>query len=192
MNSGMLIALTGGIGSGKSVVRRIVGCLGYPVYDCDSRAKLLMDASSEIRSRIAGEIDACAVDAAGNIDRRRLAASVFADAHKLERLNTIVHAEVLADIRRWRSEIVGTAFVETAILYQSGLHRLVDEVWEVTAPRELRIERVMARNRVTAAEVEARMESQQYVPERIHPCTRVIVNDGTRAVLPQIIGLLGD
>lgn len=188
---GRLIAISGGIGSGKSVVSAIVGRLGYRVYDCDSRAKRLMDEDKSILQRLAADIDADAV-ADGRIDRRRLASVVFGDAGKLARLNEIVHGAVRADLALWvangRCEPL---FVETAILYQSGLDRMVDEVWDVTAPEALRVVRVMKRNGLTAAEVEARIESQTVDVDKPHANVHKIVNDGESALLPQIERLLG-
>lgn len=185
-----MIAVCGGIGSGKSVVCRILRCMGYPVYDCDTEAKRLMDSSDEIRHTIAREIAADAIDDAGRIDRACLAAAVFGNPHKLGILNSVVHGCVIDDLQHWRETLSGIVFVETAILYQSGLDKLVDEVWEVTAPEGVRIERVMARNGLSEAEVRRRIESQRFEPEQLHRCTRVIVNDDVEALLPQILGLL--
>ena len=120
----MLIAVTGGIGAGKSVVCRVLRAMGYPVFDCDSEAKALMDADCDIKRRIAIEIDESAV-CGGSIDRRRLAEIVFADAEKLEILNSIVHGAVRQRIAEWAQTLAGRLlFVETAILFQSGLNYL--------------------------------------------------------------------
>lgn len=189
-----VIAITGGIGSGKSVVSRILAAMGYPVYDCDSRAKALMDADKVIKRRLVEEISETTVDAEGVIDRRELSRIVFADALMLERLNAIVHAAVRADLLVW-TESLGErlSFVETAILYQSGLNRIVDEEWEVTAPTDIRIARVMKRNSCTRAQVEARIASQAYdIPENEpRPRRTVVVNDGITPLLPRIVSLLG-
>ena len=118
-----LTAITGGIGSGKSVVSRILRVLEYPVYDCDSRAKALMDADVIIKQQIIHDIDRETIAADGTIDRRRLASIVFADAEKLAALNAIVHSAVRLDIQRWAEDCGNShAFVETAILFQSGLN----------------------------------------------------------------------
>ncbi|MBD5233370.1 MAG: dephospho-CoA kinase [Bacteroidales bacterium] len=189
-----VIAITGGIGSGKSVVSRILAAMGYPVYDCDSRAKALMDADEAIKRRLIEEISETTVDADGVIHRRELSRIVFADALMLERLNAIVHAAVRADLLAW-TESLGErlCFVETAILYQSGLNRIVDEEWEVTAPTDIRIARVMKRNSCTRAQVEARIASQAYdIPENEpRPRRTVVVNDGITPLLPRIVSLLG-
>lgn len=192
MSGGKLIAICGGIGSGKSVVCRIVAAMGHEVYDCDSRAKEIMDCSAEIKNAIACRVHREAIAPDGSIDRRRLGEIVFSDAEALARLNSIVHAAVREDLALWAARRPGKLlFVETAILYQSGLDAMVDEVWDVEAPPELRLERVMARNGLDAEAVKARIEAQDsYRPAQPHPQTTVIVNDGCVPLLPQLEKLL--
>lgn len=186
-----LIAVTGGIGSGKSVVCNVLRALGYPVYDCDSRAKALMDADQEIKRRIAAEISPSAIDADGRIDRKILSTIVFNDTDKLNTLNAIVHSAVRADLRAWKENLkCDLCFVETAILYQSGLDREVEAVWEVTAPVDLRIARVQKRNGLSADEVHARIASQSFTPHTPHPLTYPIINDGRTSLLQQIDAFL--
>lgn len=189
-----IVAITGGIGAGKSVVSRVLRALGYPVYDCDSRAKALMDCDAAIKARLAGEI-AREVICDDAIDRAALARIVFADSFKLAKLNAIVHEAVRLDIADWVSrQSAHRVFVETAILYQSGLNRMVDAEWRVTAPEELRIERVMARNGLSADAVRARIESQRFepAPDEPRPALHELLNDGITPLLPQIEGLLGE
>lgn len=184
-----LIAISGGIGSGKSVVAAMLRAMGHEVYDCDSRAKKIMDSDSAIISRIASEVCAEAV-VCGSIDRRRLAEVVFSDAHALSRLNSIVHGAVRSDIARWASDR-SLAFVETAILYQSGLDRMVSEVWQVIAPLSLRLGRAMRRDNASEQAVRARIATQDsHIPVRVHPCVREIVNDEVEPLLPQLLSLL--
>lgn len=189
------IAVTGGIGSGKSVVCRILSAMGYEVYDCDSEAKAIMDTDAGMKRRIAREIAAGAVGEDGRLDRKAIADVVFADARKLEALNSIVHGAVRDDIsRRARgAECRGAQlfFVETAILYESGLDRMVDEVWEVTAPEEIRIRRAMRRDGSDYDRIKARVEAQEAAPKGSHPRVFRIVNDGVEPVVPQISKLLG-
>jgi len=187
-----LVAITGGIGSGKSVVSRILRTLGYPVYDCDSRAKALMDADETIKQRIADEIDRLSVSG-GAIDRRRLAAIVFGDKDKLARLDSIVHSAVKADIAAWIRNCPGDlVFVETAILYESGLNLMADAEWRVESPYELRVERTMRRSSLSRDEVEARMAAQHIeAPKGVEPLPLTIIrNDEVHALLPQIEALL--
>lgn len=183
-----IIAITGGIGSGKSVVTRVLGCMGYEIYDCDSQARQIMEESEDIKLAIGAEVCREAVTASG-IDRRILAQKVFSDTQALEALNRIVHRHVRDHFREWSSSR-NICFVETAILHSSGMDALVDEIWEVTAPKEIRIERVIARNNLSIPEIEKRMEAQK--AEEAIPALkkRVINNDGVQAVLPQIEALL--
>lgn len=192
MHMQSLIAVTGGIGSGKSVVCNVLRALGYQVYDCDSQAKRLMDADPDIKLRIGIEICTDAIDADGKIDRKILAATVFNDDKKLKILNSIVHSAVRADLRAWHAKQTGLCFVETAILYQSGLDREVEAVWEVTAPVDTRIARVQKRSGLTADEVRARIASQSFIPKAPHPLTYPIINDGHNSLLQQINSLLRD
>lgn len=201
------IVVAGGIGCGKSVVCKILSIAGYAVYDCDSRAKTIMDERRDIIERIASEICGEAVIADGErlvINRKRLADEVFNDVLKLQQLNALVHDAVKCDIRSWLDDLArcaqypnDKAFIETALLKQSGIDRLADEVWEVWAPHEIRVERAMKRDKSDRQAVEARIKSQEVTSlnTSISPCNspdvKVINNDGYTPVLPQILRLLG-
>lgn len=191
MSSTRLIAITGGIGSGKSIISDILRAMGHKVYDCDTRAKALMDTDESIKDDLINLISIDAVRSDRTIDRKLLSEIVFNDPDALSRLNSIVHKAVRADLRRWRDTSSDkTVWVETAILYASRLDREVDEVWEVTAPTELRVQRVMKRNSMSREQVLARISSQSTTAAQLHPLTKTIVNDGVEPVLPQILSLL--
>lgn len=192
MSMSKLIAITGGIGSGKSVVSRILRANGYTVYDCDNEAKHIMDNDADIHRLLIRHIHNDAVKR-GIIDRKLIASIVFTDKDKLEKLNSIVHQAVRNDISRRAEAIAGDSimFVETAILYQSNIDLMVDEVWSIDAPRDLRVKRVMLRNNCTHDNVIARIEAQDsYTPAHIHPITCEIVNDDIHPILPQVLDLL--
>lgn len=184
-------AIAGGIGSGKSVVSRALRAMGYEVYDCDSRAKALMDSDCEIHAALCRDIHPRSVTG-GVIDRPLLSRIVFSDAEKLIALNRIVHAAVRTDFAAWCEEHGDEArlFVETAILTESRLHHQVDDVWEVTAPEALRIRRVMARNGLSAEAVKARVDSQRPLPRSLAIPVHRIINDGLHPLLPQLEALL--
>ena len=189
----MLIAVTGGIGSGKSVVSRVLTAMGYDVYDCDWRARRLIDGSREILGEIAARISANVVSGEWRLDRRALAAIVFADSEKLAILNEITHGAVRRDLAEWAAAHAGSGkpvFVETAILYESGIDRMADRVWEVVAPTEVRIERAMTRDGADRESVERRIAAQASERSGKHHDVRLIVNDGFRAVLPQMLSQL--
>lgn len=182
-----LVAITGGIGSGKSVVARIVSTMGYAVYDSDAEAKRIMDKSPAIKKKLITEFGEKAV-VGSQINRKYIADIVFNDPLALNRLNEIVHPEVIADLVRWKAGKV--AFVETAIPYQSGIDKLVDQIWEVTAPTRIRIERVMRRSNLTCSEVSERIRAQSVAIVPTHPHEFRIINDDVTPLLPQVMELL--
>lgn len=185
-----LIAITGGIGCGKSIVSLILKEMGYEVYDCDWKAKYLMDNSPTIKDCLKSTFgNDIIID--GTINRVKLANIVFNNKEKLVKLNNIVHSSVKEDLISWKLENSHKKllFVETAILYQSGLDSIVDEVWEVNAPLEIRIERVMKRNNISRQDVLSRIESQKY--EILTQADYIITNDDKVAILPQLVTILG-
>lgn len=185
-----LIAITGGIGCGKSIVSLILKEMGYEVYDCDWKAKYLMDNSPTIKDCLKSTFgNDIIID--GTINRVKLANIVFNNKEKLVKLNNIVHSSVKEDLISWKLENSHNKllFVETAILYQSGLDSIVDEVWEVNAPLEIRIERVMKRNNISRQDVLSRIESQKY--EILTQADYIITNDDKVAILPQLVTILG-
>ena len=188
-----LIAISGGIGSGKSVVAKILRLLGYEVYDCDSESKRLMDESAEIKDSLRKLMGEGVINADLSINRRRLAEIVFSDSEKLLTLNGIVHGAVKNDILTWRETRKSKRepiFVETAILYQSGIDKMVDYIIEVTAPIEIRVQRVMNRNGLKREEVLQRIESQQIQQFTPHSNILYVDNGGDQPLLPQITALL--
>lgn len=182
------IVIAGGIGSGKSVVSRVLKVLGYPVYDCDSQARRLMDQSRQIKQGLREIFGAEALLSDETINRPLIASVVFADKIKLSRLNGLVHGAVRADIDRFVDENrgAGLLFIETAIPFESGVDAMADEIWEVTAPVDVRIDRVMNRNGLSRSQVVARIESQHPIPANSPVPVFEIVNDGLTAVLPQL------
>lgn len=183
------IAIIGGIGSGKSVVSRLLTLMGYPVYDCDSNAKRLMDESEDIHRGLVEIFGPRAVTPDG-IDRAYIASIAFNDAEKLSRLNALVHPAVLHDFHCWARRNGEIVFVETAILAESGMSKSVDAVWSVEAPMEVRVERVMARNAMSRDDVLRRISSQAAgIPDEITSVTH-LTNDGRHALIPQIVAAI--
>lgn len=185
----MRIAIAGGIGAGKSVVSRVLRESGYAVYDSDSEARRIMDTDASIIESIRRQVHAGAVDSDGRIDRKILGDAVFADEEKRLRLNSLVHSAVRDDFRRWCAARQGQplVFVECAILCESGLSADVDEVWKVTAPDDLRVERVCSRSGLAPDQVRRRIEAQRAERESLDAVARtVLLNDGVAPLLPQI------
>ena len=185
-----IIGITGGIGAGKSVISNILRALNFPVYDCDTEARNIMNHNVEIKQRIAAEITPEAINTDGSINRMAIANCVFSNKEKLQSLNSIVHGAVKAHFEYWcesHSHQHKLLFVETAILYESGFDTLVDKIWEVTAPKEIRIQRVIKRNNISREDIIKRIENQSTIQHTNHI---PIVNDNNTPVIPQILKLL--
>ena len=186
-----LIAITGGIGSGKSVVSSVLRILGYTVYDCDSEAKRLMNTSQAIKNDLIEVFGSQSLTSLNEINSVYISKIVFNDYNALKRLNSIVHPRVKQDLL---DKIVvsqqDVMFVETAILMQSNLLDIIDDAWIVDAPEDLRVSRVMKRNSVSAEYVIGRIKAQQKQNFGLLKKSSVILNDGVAPLLPQVLNLL--
>lgn len=182
-----LIAITGGIGAGKSVVAAIVRAAGYAVYDCDQRAKELMTSSPAIKQALTAEFgqDIYIND---TLNKQLLSNIVFTDKDALKYVNNTVHPAVREDITKWvLQQEVMPVFVETALLQEGGIDAMVDLVWNVTAPVETRIQRVIKRNSTTREKVIERIKSQKELSNIKGVSIIEIINDGTTPLLPQVM-----
>lgn len=188
-----MIGITGGIGSGKSVVSRLLRLMGVPVYDCDSEAKRLMQESAAIREALVEKVGAEVYDDASRLDRKFLAAYMFGNADRVALVNGIVHPVVRADFRRWaRQTGAAVVAVESAILFEAGMDADVDAVWVIHAPERVRIERAVQRDGTTEGAVRSRMGNQLEVEEYIRRADKVIRNDGRSSLIAQVGKLLSD
>ena len=170
------VAITGGIGSGKSKVVELLAQRGVAAYDSDSRAKALMASSAELRAKIIECFGSEAYDGE-EVNRRYLAERVFNDKEALAKLNAIVHPAVMADFEQWAEEQEGNYVVmESAILFEAGLEGSFDATVSVMAPEELRLERAMRRDGATEEQIRERMRNQLSDEERCDRSTFAIVN----------------
>lgn len=170
------VGITGGIGSGKSTVCRILGEHGVAVYDADSRAKELMATSVEVRSALIESFGAECFTSEG-LNRSYLAERVFNNAEQLATLNSIVHPAVIRDFEQWAEQQEGSyVLFESAILFEAGLEDRVDATVAVMAPEALRVERVMQREGWTKEQVIARIKNQLSDDERADRAKYGVVN----------------
>ena len=171
-----MVGVTGGIGSGKSVVCDMLLKRGVALYCSDQRAKELMASDPKLRAQLTERFgEECFVD--GELNRGYLASRVFSDKAELEALNAIVHPRVMEDFEAWAEAQEGAYVVlESAILFESGFDSKVDVAVAVMAPDELRIERTMQRDGVTKEQVEERMRNQLSDDERCARSKYAIVN----------------
>ena len=189
------LGVTGGIGSGKSVVCRLLQMLDVPVYDSDSRAKWLMANSLVLRERLCARFGA-EIYEGGVLQRRVLAERVFSNAEALAALNAIVHPAVAEDFCVWAAEReaegADVVVLESAILLSSGFDRFVDRCVAVVAPEELRVARAVARDGASVEQIEARIAAQMSQQEVASRCDYVIVNDEESMLWPQVLSLVAE
>lgn len=184
------VGLTGGIGSGKSLICSILEKLRVPVYYADAEAKRLMNNDPVLKTQIM-DLFGDKAYSRGSIDRKYLAGLVFGDGELLASLNYVVHPAVREDFKRWADLQKGVPYVveEAAILFESGAHRELDQAVLVYAPVEVRISRVMERDGCDRESVLRRMDHQLSEEELKKLADHVIVNDGQQMLLPQVIEL---
>ncbi|MBR4064287.1 MAG: dephospho-CoA kinase [Tidjanibacter sp.] len=189
----MRLGITGGIGSGKSVVCCLLAMLDVPIYDSDSRAKWLMNNSLLLRERLQ-ERFGNDIFGEGGLQRKVLAERVFSDREALAALDAIVHPAVAEDFLSWAAEreaegaeIVG---LESAILFSSGFDKFVDRCVAVVAPDELRVARAAQRDRASEEQVRARIASQMPQSEVAERADYVVVNDEQSLLWAQVLRLI--
>ncbi len=188
------IGITGGIGSGKSVVSRVFALLGVPVYDSDQRARWVMEHDALLREQLLAAFGPDTYTPAGALNRPVLARTVFADPARLARLNALVHPRVGDDFARWAAarQAAGAPYAlkEAALLFESGAYRTLDRIVTVAAPLAVRVARVLRRDpHRTAADVEAIIGKQLGEDERQRRANYLIHNDDQHLVLPQVLAL---
>jgi dephospho-CoA kinase len=185
------MAITGGIGSGKSYVSRLLAQRGIPVYIADDEAKRLTATDPLIRSRLQALVGEEVYYADGRLNRALLAGYLFASAGHVQAVNAIIHPRVREDFAEWalrqQAPVVG---LESAILYEAGFADTVDAVVMVYAPRELRLQRAMQRDGATREQIERRMAAQMSDDEKRRRARYVVVNDGTEPLESQLDDLI--
>lgn len=185
------IGLTGGIGCGKSYVARLLEKRGVPVYDSDTEAKRLSDTSIAIREQLTELTGIEDLYSNGILDRKKLAAFLFASADNARKVESVIHPVVKADYNSWADTLnVSLSVIESAILIESGFAELVDFVVVVDAPDELRISRCIKRDSTTREKVLDRMAAQMSQQEKCLQADFVIFNDDISDLDKQIDEML--
>lgn len=182
------VGLTGGIGSGKSTVAKVFETLGIPVYYADDAAKRLMNEDLTLRTAIMDAFGEASYTE-GKLNRKWMAEQVFGNAEKLKSLNSVVHPATIRDAEEWlEKQDSPYAIKEAALIFESGAGYL-DFIIGVSAPLSLRIQRTMNRDGITREDVLARMTKQLDENIKMRLCDAVIVNDGQRSIIEQVVEL---
>jgi len=185
------IGITGGIGSGKTTVCKLFETLGIPVYYADERAKWLMTQDAELMRGIKQLFGEAAYTAEGTLNRAHVAKLAFSDSKKLAQLNALVHPAVQRDGESWHhaQQNVPYTLKEAALLYESGSYKNLDQIIVVTAPLEVRIQRVVQRDDLSRSAVEERINQQLPEADKVQRADFVIYNDGIQSLVRQVLAI---
>lgn len=179
--------ITGGMGSGKTLVSKIFETLGIPVFDADERTKALMNEDDDLKKTIVenfGDV----YDEDGVLIKKKLAQKIFTDTENLKKLNSIVHPAIIRVFDVWQKKQEAPYILkEAAILFESGTAGDLDIVIGVYAPKALRISRAMKRSGITKEETISRMDKQIDEEIKMKLCNFVIINDESRLLIPQVL-----
>ena len=182
------VGITGGIGSGKSIVCKVFKLLGAPVFEADQVAKNLMNSNQEIIDHLIQLYGKEIYTDNDGLNRKKLAEIIFNNDIERERVNKIVHPWVRTEFEKW-SQIQKALYVihEAAILFESGFYKMMDFTILVTAPEEIRIKRVMKRDEVDTKIVKERIAKQWPDSEKRKLASFELQNDNSGLIIPQII-----
>lgn len=183
------VGITGGIGSGKTTICKIFEILGIPIYYADNRAKQIIVENEVVKAKIIETFGQASYLEDGSYNRTYIADIVFADKEKLQQLNQIVHPAMYQDGEDWHraQKEVPYTLKEAAILFESKGHLQMDKSILVVAPEDIRIARVMKRDKTTQKAVKARIDKQMPDAEKIKLADYIILNDGKAPLVPQIL-----
>lgn len=186
----MIVGLTGGIGSGKTTVARLLETMGCVLYNSDDRAKdLYFDAG--VKADVIALLGAEAYSEKGELNTSHISGKVFSDKALLQQLNGIIHPAVKTDFETFTARFSQRIIIkESAILFETGIYKDLEATILVTAPLHQKIQRVMARNHVTKEEVEKRMQAQWTDEQKIPLADYVIGNADNQALIPQALDIL--
>ena len=184
------IGITGSIGAGKSTVAGIFKVLGVPVFDADATAKNILNTDPVLHEQVAATFGSETYKN-GLLDRKYLATLVFNNPDQLSKLNALVHPATIAAAEKWASRFTDRPYIvkEAALLFEAETNVGLDYIIGVTAPQELRIARVMARDQVSREDVFGRMQHQLDDTEKMKRCNFVIDNSEQSLVIPQVLTL---
>lgn len=190
MSAPLQIGITGGIGSGKSLICKIFSSLGIPVYDADSRAKSVMTTDGILISQIKKEFGVLSYHSDGTVNREYLA-QIFKSSDRLKKMNELVHPRVGNDYQQWvGNQKTKYIIKEAALLFEAKSNKGLNKIIMVYAPLELRVKRVLQRDtHRDIQQVEEIINNQMSDEEKVKLADFVIINDETQLVIPQVLAL---
>jgi dephospho-CoA kinase len=187
-NAQKIIGITGGIGSGKSLICKVFSTMNTPIYDADSRAKYLINNDTLLKESIINLLGENAYTPSGGYNREWVASRVFNNSDLLKQLNSLVHPCVHKDSHNWVKNYSKSPLIlyEAALMKSAGDNNIFDKVIVVNAPIALRIKRIQVRDKRSEQEIKDIIARQISDEERLKIADYVIENDGKIPVLDQV------
>ncbi len=184
-----LIGLTGGIGSGKSLVSSVFYKLGIPIYNADYEAKKLSNSDCIIKNELTKLFGKSIYTNKNEINKKLLSSIIFNDKDALNKVNSIIHPIVRQHFINWTNNYKNKKYIikEAAIMFESGAYKDMDSIITISAPIDIRIKRVIKRDNVERKQVENRIKNQMNEEERIKKSDYIIYNDEKKLLLAQIL-----
>lgn len=186
------VGITGGIGSGKTTVCQVFEVLGIPVFYADVEAKDIMIKDALLIDGIKTTFGQESYFSDGQLNNKHIASIVFNNEAELSKLNALVHPAVFRAFDTWEETISKNApytLKEAALLFESGSYKMCDTTILVTAPLEIKLQRVMQRDHVSAEQVKARMNKQLSDEEKIKMSNHFVINDENHSIIGQVLNL---
>ena len=186
------VGITGGIGSGKTTVCKVFEVLGIPIFYADTEAKNMMVEDELLIEAIKSTFGEESYFEEGKLNNKHIAGIVFNNEAELAKLNALVHPAVFRAFDRWEANVNPNApytLKEAALLFESGSYKMCDTTILVTAPTDVKINRVMQRDNSTAEQVKARMDKQMSDAEKAKMANHFIINDETNSIIEQVLAL---
>jgi dephospho-CoA kinase len=182
-----IIGLTGGIGSGKTIVTQLMEIMGIPVYNTDEEAKRIMNENDEVREKLVTRFGS-SVYSNNKLDKTLLANLIFNNKENIDFVNSVVHPAVFEDFSKWAAKRNHSPYtaIESAILFESGFDKKTDITICVSAPLEIRIERLLKRNQTNREAILNRMKNQMSEEEKEIRADYILLNDNIKPLIPQL------
>ena len=199
-----IIGITGGIGSGKSTISQFLRIEGYPVYDCDTNAKNITDTNQNIKNKLIETFGCNIYDSNGLLNKKLLASIIFSSEEKRLLVNSIIHPEVLNDVRTWiMNQDNKIIFIESALLFDSGLNILVDKTIFVDADENIRLKRAIKReihkrgltedvDNIIAKDIASRIQSQKAQYQYAKEHSNYIIENNNNLIICYLLNLLNE
>lgn len=189
MNSNITIGVTGGIGSGKSVVCRIITTLGYPVFYSDDCAKTILATDPDVRETMIDLLGGKAYE--NNLPNKIfIAQALFNNPDIRDKINALIHPKVRSAYTSWHNQQSTATFNEAAILFETGSYKNFDKTILVRSPEELRIQRLLKRDNSTVDEIKKRMQSQWPDEKKAELADFFVDNDEIQLLIPQVLSII--